>query len=158
MKTMRIALPVVLVGMALATAGCGGSASSGSNTAGATGTVGATVSTVSTPTSTTAEGSASFDVRFTRLRQQLMRGLKQVENGNAADKIVGAGTVLSSCTDTVTNQLGTRAATPKQQEQVSRLRTACTDAANAVAKLKSGDTSAAANLAGTALQEVEQAK
>jgi hypothetical protein len=158
MKTMRTALPVVLVGTALATAGCGGTASSGSNTAGATGSVGGTVKTVSTPTSTTAEGSASFDVRFRRLRQQLMSGLKQVENGSTADKIVGAGTVLSSCTDTVTNQLGTRAATPKQQEQVSRLRTACSDAANAVAKLKSGDNSAAADLARTALQEAEQAK
>lgn len=156
--TMRLALPVVAVGVALAAAGCGGSTSSKSNTAGATGTVAGTVATVSTPTSTTAEGSASFNVRFTRLRQQLMRGLKQVQHGSATSKLVGAGTVLRSCSDTVTSQIGARADTPKEQQQASQLRTACNDAANAVAKLKSGDTAAAANLARTALQEIQQAK
>jgi len=155
---MRLTLSVVATGFALVAAGCGGSASSGSNTAGATGTVAGTAATIESPTATTVEGSASFDVRFSRLRQQLASGLEQVKNGKAADKIVGAGTVLDTCSTTVTTQLGARASTPTEQERVSQLRTACADAGQAVAKLKGGDTAAAERLAGTALQEVQQAK
>jgi hypothetical protein len=157
MKT-RLILAVASIGVALAAAGCGGGTSSGSSTAGATGTVAGTVATIESPGSTTAEGSASFDVRFGRLREQLRKGLEQVRNGNAADRIVGAGTILDTCSNTVTSTLGTRADTPTQQEQVSRLRTACADAGQAVAKLKSGDTAAAGRLADTALHEIEQAK
>lgn len=154
MTTIRTSIPVVLVCSVLAAAGCGGTTNSGSKTAGATGGVEAAATTRSTPASTTAEGSASFNVRFSRVRQQLKSGLEQVENGGAAAKLVGAGTVLRTCSDTVTSELGARAGTPKQQEQVSQLRASCSDAANAVAKLKSGDTAAAASLARTALHEI----
>ena len=156
MKT-RLTLPVVLAGAALVAAGCGGGASSGSSTAGATGAVAGTVATITSSTATSAEGSASFDVRFGRVRERLTNGLEKVKSGNAADKLVGAGTVLDTCSTTVTTQLGARATTPTQQERVSRLRTACAAAGQAVAKLKAGDTAAAERLAGTALQQVGQA-
>lgn len=155
---MRLTTPVAAIAAALVAAGCGGGASSGSDKAGATGAVAGTAATVASGTATTAEGRASFDVRFGRLRRQLANGLDQVKNGNAADKIVGAGTVLDVCGTTVTRQLGARASTPTQQERVSRLRTACADAAQAVASVKHGDTATAERLAGTALQEIDQAK
>ena len=151
MSTQRTPIIVVLACSALAAAGCGGTTRSGSGTAGATGTIEAHVST-------TAHGGATFDVRMGRLRQQLTSGLGQVENGSAVSRLAGAGTVLRACSDTVTSRLGSRAKTSHQQEQVSQLRTACSDAANAVAKLKSGDTASASNLARTALQEIAQAK
>jgi environmental stress-induced protein Ves len=139
----RIAAPLLII-LALVVAGCGGS-----------GTASGTVNT--SPATTAASGSASFDVNFKSARQRLTHALKQVESGDAAKSLVGAGTVLTTCSDTVTKQLGARASSSTQQQSVSALRTACTDASEAVAKLKKGDTAAASRLAQTALQEVEQA-
>ena len=152
--TLKRATPLVLAAVAFGASGCGGGTSAGSDTVGATGDVAGTVDTVST---TTAEGSASFDVRWDRVQTQLSRGLKQLENGDAADKVAGAGTILTTCTDSVTNGLGSRADTADQQEAVSHLRTACKDASEAAAKLKDGDESAAQRLAQTALQELQDA-
>lgn len=146
----RIGAPLLAV-LALVVAGCGGSTSAGSSNAGATATAGGNVDT--SPAVTTAGGSVSFSVDFKKTQQQLTRGLKQVEKGD----LVGAATVLTTCSDTVTGELGTRAKNSAQQQSVSSLRAACTDAANAVAKLKSGDTADATTLAKTALDEVEQA-
>ena len=152
--THHRATPLVLVALALGASGCGGSSSAGSDTAGATGSVAGTVATVST---TTAEGSASFDVRWKQVQAQLSRGLKQLQSGNAADKVVGAGTILTTCTDAVTNGLGSRADSADQQEAVSQLRTACHDASEAAAKAKDGDETAAERLARSALQELQAA-
>jgi hypothetical protein len=136
------------VAAALAAAGCGGGKSASVTTT-------ATVST--TPSATTASGSLSFDLRARRIRQQLIRGLRAIASGNATGVAIGAGTVLTKCTGTVTSQLGKRATTAAQQRQVSQLRTACTDIANALAKVKSGDNAAAAKLAATAVQQLQQA-
>jgi hypothetical protein len=138
------------------TAGCGGSASTTSGT-NASGTVTATVVTSTTRTSTTAHANASFNGRFSRVQQQLSAGLRQIESGKLGSVAVGSNTVLSNCTNNVSNELGARARTPRQQQAVSNLRTACDDIAEAVSKLKNGDTDAASRLARTALQEVQQA-
>jgi hypothetical protein len=145
----RIGAPLLVV-LALVVAGCGGKTSAGSSNAGATATAGGAVNT--SPAVTTAGGSVSFSVDFRKTQQQLTNGLKQVEKGD----LIGAATVLTTCSDAVTQQLGTRAKNSAQQQSVSSLRAACTDASNAVAKLKNGDTAAAKTLAKTALQEVEQ--
>lgn len=142
----RIAIPLILAA-ALAAAGCGGKSASV--------TTSTTVAT--TPSATTAAGSLSFDLRARRIRQRLLSGLRAIATGNATGVAVGAGTVLTQCTATVTRQLGKRATTAAQQRQVSQLRTACTDVANALAKIKSGDGAAAAKLARTALQQLQQA-
>jgi hypothetical protein len=147
----RIGPPLLLAVLVLAAAGCGGNTSAGSDNSGATAAAGGNVNT--SPAVTTAGGSVSFKVDFKKAQQQLTGGLKQVEKGD----VVGAATVLTACSDNVTTQLGTRAKSPSQQQSVSSLRAACTDASNAVAKLKSGDTAAATTLAKTALHEVEQA-
>lgn len=145
----RIGAPLLVV-LALVVAGCGGSTSAGSSNAGATATAGGNVDT--SPAVTTAGGSVSFSVDLKKTQQQLTRALKQVEKGD----LVGAATVLTTCSDTVSGELGTRAKNSAQQQSVSSLRAACTNASNAVAKLKSGDTANASKLAKTALQEVEQ--
>ena len=145
----RIGTPLLLV-LVLAASGCGGKTSAGSNNAGATATAGGNVNT--SPAVTTAGGSVSFSVDFKKAQQRLTGALQQVEKGD----VVGAATVLTTCSDSVTKQLGTRAKSSAQQQSVSSLRAACTDASNAVAKLKKGDTAAAASLAKTALQEVRQ--
>jgi hypothetical protein len=142
----RIAVPL-LAAAALAAAGCGNKSASV--------TTSTTVAT--TPTATRAAGSLSFDLRARRIRQQLLNGLRAIATGNATGVAVGAGTVLTKCTGTVTAQLGKRATTAAQQRQVSQLRTACTDIANALAKVKSGDDAAASKLARTALQQLQQA-
>jgi putative drug exporter of the RND superfamily len=142
----RIAIPLILAA-ALTAAGCGGKSASV--------TTSTTVAT--TPSATTAAGSLSFDLRARRIRQRLLSGLRAIATGNATGVAVGAGTVLTQCTATVTRQLGKRATTAAQQRQVSQLRTACTDIANALAKVKSGDGAAAAKLARTALQQLQQA-
>jgi len=142
----RIAIPLI-VAAALAAAGCGGKSASV--------TTSTTVAT--TPAATTAAGSLSFDLRARRIRRQLLQGLQAIATGNATGVAIGAGTVLTKCTGTVTAQLGKRATTAAQQGQVSQLRTACTDIANALAKVKSGDTAAASKLARTALQQLQQA-
>jgi hypothetical protein len=141
----RTAVPL-LAAAALAAAGCG------SKSATVT-----TSTTVATPTATRAAGSLSFDLRAGRIRRQLLKGLQAIASGNATGVAIGAGTVLTKCTGTVTAQLGRRASTAAQQRQVSQLRTACTDVANALAKVKSGDDAAAAKLATTALQQLQQA-
>ena len=146
----RIGAPLLMV-LLLVAAGCGGAKSAGSSNAGATATAGGNVNT--SPAVTTAGGSVSFSVDFKKTQRQLTSALKQVEKGD----IVGAATVLTACSDTVSKQLGTRAKNSAQQQSVSSLRAACTDASNAVAKLKSGDMTAASQLAKTALQEVRQA-
>jgi hypothetical protein len=149
--------PVLCSFAAVATiAGCGGSAGTSSGT-NASGTVTATVVTSTTRTSTTAHANASFNAQFSRVQQQLSGGLRKIESGKLGSIAVGSNTVLSNCTNSVSNQLGARARTPQQQQAVSNLRTACDDIAQAVSKLKSGDTSAAGQLARTALQEVQQA-
>jgi hypothetical protein len=142
----RTAVPL-LAAAALAAAGCGSKS--------ATVTTSTTVAT--TPTATRAAGSLSFDLRAGRIRRQLLKGLQAIASGNATGVAIGAGTVLTKCTGTVTAQLGRRASTAAQQRQVSQLRTACTDVANALAKVKSGDDAAAAKLATTALQQLQQA-
>jgi hypothetical protein len=147
----KLALPAVLACAALLAAGCGGSSSSG--TSGGTGTVAGTVATLSTSTSTTARGSASFSVQFARVQRQLLRGLRQLRNGNMA----GAGAVLRNCTDTVTKQLGTRAQTDQQQQAVSDLRTACDDVAKAQSAYGNGDTAAAGTYAKNAYKAARQA-
>ena len=147
---IRIGTPLLVV-LVLVACGCGGNTSAGSNNAGATATAGGNVNT--SPAVTTAGGSVSFSVDFKKAQQRLTAALEQVEKGD----VVGAATVLTTCTDTVTKELGTRAKSSAQQQSVSSLRAACTDASNAVAKLKSGQTAAAASLAKTALQEVQQA-
>jgi hypothetical protein len=152
---IRFAAMAALVAVAALAAGCGGSASSSRE--GATGTLAGTATTTTSHTSTSVNASASFDARYGRLKQQLTRALRQLENGKATASIAGAATLLGSCTDSVTTQLGSRARTPKQQQAVSQLRTACADAAQALAKLRSGDTSAASSLARTTLTELEQA-
>jgi hypothetical protein len=149
--TTKLALPVVLVGAALAAAGCGGSSSSG--TSGGTGTVAGTVATLTTSTSTTARGSASFDARFGKVQRQLQQGLRQLEHGN----MVGAGAVLRNCTDSVTKQLGARAQTTRQQQAVSDLRTACDAVAQAEHDYGKNDTAAAAKDAKHAYLLVQQA-
>lgn len=149
--TIKLALPVVLVGAAFAAAGCGGSSSSG--TAGGTGTVAGTVATLTTSTSTTAQGSVAFNAQFGKVQRQLEQGLRQLQNGNLA----GAGAVLRNCTDTVTKQLGARAQTTQQQQAVSDLRTACNDVAKASASYRSGSTSGAGKYAKQAYMEVRQA-
>ena len=146
----RIGAPLLVV-LVLAASGCGGNTSAGSNNGGATATAGGNVNT--SPAVTTAGGSVSFSVDFKKAQERLTAALEQVEKGD----VVGAATVLTTCTDTVTKELGTRAKSSAQQQSVSSLRAACTDASNAVAKLKSGQTAAAASLAKTALQEVQQA-
>jgi hypothetical protein len=146
----RIGAPLLVV-LVLAATGCGGNTSAGSSNAGAIATAGGNVNT--SPAVTTAGGAVSFGVDFKQAQQRLTSALRQVEKGD----VVGAATVLTTCSDSVTKQLGTRAKSPAQQQSVSSLRAACTDASNAVAKLKSGDTAAATSLAKTALNEVEQA-
>ncbi len=152
----RLALVLCCFAAVAATAGCGGSASTTSGTNGS-GTVTATVVTSTTRTSTTAHANASFNAQFSRVQQQLSAGLRQIQSGKLGSVAVGSNTVLSNCTNSVSNHLGARARTPRQQQAVSNLRTACNDIAQAVSKLKSGDTSAAGQLARTALQEVQQA-
>ena len=136
----RILMPL-LAGAVLTSAGCGGTSTTGSATA--------------TTTGTTASG--SFSVNFKHVQQQLTSGLKQVEQGDAVTAIAGGGAVLTNCTDTVTSQLDARAKTSEQEQAVSQLRTACADAAEAMQKLKNGDTAAAEQLAKTAAQEVADA-
>lgn len=142
----RLAIPVLLA-VVLAATGCGSKIASV--------TTSTTVAT--TPSATNASGSLSFDLHARRIRQQLLRGLQAIANGNATGVAVGAGTVLTTCTGTVTAQLGKRAATAAEQRQVSQLRTACTDVATALTKVKNGDTAAASKLARTALQQLQQA-
>jgi len=142
----RIGVPL-LVTAALAAAACG--------TKSASVTTSTTVAT--TPTATRAAGSLTFDLRARRIRQQLLSGLRAISTGKATGVAIGAGTVLTKCTGTVTAQLGKRATTPAQHRQVSQLRTACSDVANSLAKVKSGDSGAAAKLARTALQQLQQA-
>ena len=139
----RIGVPV-LAAAGLLAAGCGGSSSSSS------GTAAGEVNTSQTSTI----AAASFDVNLRKVQAQLSSGLKSVEKGD----LIGAGTVLVDCTNTVTSDLGSRAKTAEQQQSVSQLRTACTDAANALAKLKAGDKAAAKQLAQTAANEVAAAK
>jgi hypothetical protein len=153
--TIQRALPVVLAAVALAASGCGGSKSAGSDTSDATGSVAGTVETIGS--TTTAEGSASFDVRWQQVNDDLQSGLKQLENGDAADRLVGAATILETCTDAVTDSLGSRADSTDQQQAVSQLRTACADAAQAAQALKDGDEDSAKSLAETALDELAAA-
>jgi hypothetical protein len=134
----RILMPL-LAGAVLVSAGCGGKSTSGT----------------ATTTSTTASG--SFSVNFKKVQQQLKSGLKQIEEGDAVSAIAGGGAVLTNCTDTVTSQLDARAKTADQKQAVSQLRTACADVAEAMTKLKDGDTAAAEQLAKTAAQEVADA-
>jgi len=142
----RIAVPLVIA-VALAAAGCGGKSANVTSS-----------TTVATTTgATTATGSLSFDLRARRIRRQLLAGLRAIASGNATGVAIGAGTVLTKCSTAVTRQLGKRATTAPQQRQVSQLRTACTDIANALAKVKSGDSAAAAKLARTAVQQLQQA-
>jgi hypothetical protein len=143
----RFAIGSLVAAASLAAAGCGSKSASV--------TTSTTVAT--TPAATRAAGSLSFDLRVRRIRQQLLNGLQAIATGNATGVAVGAGTVLTKCTDTVTAQLGKRATTSAQQRQVSQLRTACSDIASALAKVKSGDNAAASKLARTALQQLQQA-
>ena len=150
--TIKLALPIVLGAAALAAAGCGGSA--GSSSGAGTGTVAGTVATLSTSTSTTASGTVSFNAKLGGIGQRLQRGLSRLENGNMA----GAATVLTTCQDSVTRQLGTRASTARQQQAVSYLRTACNDVAQAQTAFSKGNSSQAQTLAKNALAQVKQAE
>lgn len=151
----RLTLLLCCLAATVTIVGCGGGASKSSGNA--AGTLTATIVTSTTRTSTTGQANASFNARFGRIQQQLSSGLRQIESGKLGAVALGSSTVLTDCTDSVTNQLGARARTPQQQQAVSNLRTACNDIAQAVTKVKSGDTSAAGRLARTALQEVQQA-
>lgn len=142
----RIGAPLLIAVLALVGAGCGTKSAA----------VNSSTTVATSPSGTTAAGTVSFDVRFRRLQQQLTHSLKQIESGNAAN-VVSGGTLLTNCSNTVTTQLGARAKTASQQRQVSQLRTACADVAEAATKLAKGDAADAGRLAKTALKEVQQA-
>jgi hypothetical protein len=153
----RVVGTFAFLALALLAAACGGGSKTGSSTAGVTGASTATVSTSTTSAATRASANGSFDIRFGRLQRRLAAGLRQIESTKVGTVAIGAGTVLTGCTNAVTSQLGKRARTPRQQQAVSDLRTACGDVAQAVAKLKAGDKAAATRLARIALQQVRRA-
>jgi hypothetical protein len=155
---------------AVALAGCGGSG--GSNAAG---TVGATVGTTGGTVSGTVGGSSSgtttggvagvqttqvggsFSAQAQSLQAQIRKAMNKLANGDVPGAATAAGSLLTSCQDTVNNRLAPRANTTSQRQAVSHLRTACQDVSNASQQAASGNLSSAKQLAKQALDEAQQA-
>ena len=151
----RVILPLgAALAAAVALAGCGGGGSVSANGT----TVGTTVRTTGgVAGAQTTQGSASFGVQATHIRDQIRKAMSKLRNGDVAGAAAAGGSLLTNCQNTVNDRLAPRANTTRQREAVSHLRTACDDVAKASTQAAAGSMSQAKQLARQALDEAQQA-
>jgi len=148
---------IVGIGAALAAAaalaGCGGSASTSAGTVGATATGGMTTSGVAGAQTTR----GSVEVQVQGMHDDIQQAVNAIQNGDVAGMANAGGSIVRNCQDTLTNNVAPHATTTNEQQAVSRLRTACNDLSKSATKAAAGNTSAAKDLARTALDQAQQA-